>query len=310
MGSGRSDVQVGLNCESGASLAPKSTCLLRDGGNAAAGADRVVVEPSPSCGVDRGHPFRDERGDERAARAVDVPALVLADAAPAVITATTATSAAAARQGQSERACRFSASDFPPPQGFAGNVWRGARRVGYPPLRGGDEVVTGAGAPPRKQLVRWFPMSIDTALEQIEAQLQEMGQRVLSAVHGAMRALEERDRELAARGDRVRRRGRQPLPRHRAVDPGAARAADAGRPRPAAAARDDPHQPPARAERRRVRDDRQAVAARRRRRAGSGARRRADRDGRAGRGDAARRARLLQPAAISPAPRASSSSTS
>ena len=42
-------------------------------------------------------------------------------------------------------------------------------------------------------------MSIDTALEQIEAQLQEMGQRVLSAVHGAMRALEERDRELAER---------------------------------------------------------------------------------------------------------------
>src|SRR5438093_109780 len=41
-------------------------------------------------------------------------------------------------------------------------------------------------------------MSIDTALEQIEAQLQEMGQRVVSAVHGAMRALEERDRELAA----------------------------------------------------------------------------------------------------------------
>src|SRR6201994_2702154 len=41
-------------------------------------------------------------------------------------------------------------------------------------------------------------MSIDTALEQIEAQLQEMGQRVVSAVHGATRALEERDRELAA----------------------------------------------------------------------------------------------------------------
>ena len=40
-------------------------------------------------------------------------------------------------------------------------------------------------------------MSIDTALEQIEAELQEMGQRVVSAVHGAMRALEERDRELA-----------------------------------------------------------------------------------------------------------------
>src|SRR3954449_4278995 len=40
-------------------------------------------------------------------------------------------------------------------------------------------------------------MSIDAALEQTEAQLQEMGQRVLSAVRGAMRALGERDRELA-----------------------------------------------------------------------------------------------------------------
>src|SRR5881394_2221994 len=40
-------------------------------------------------------------------------------------------------------------------------------------------------------------MSIDTALEQIEAELQEMGARVLSAVDGAIRALEERDRELA-----------------------------------------------------------------------------------------------------------------
>src|SRR5215475_13747504 len=40
-------------------------------------------------------------------------------------------------------------------------------------------------------------MSIEVPLQQIEAQLQEMGQRVLSAVHGAIRALEERDRELA-----------------------------------------------------------------------------------------------------------------
>ena len=40
-------------------------------------------------------------------------------------------------------------------------------------------------------------MSIDAPLEQVEAQLQEMGQRVLSAVHGAIRALEERDEELA-----------------------------------------------------------------------------------------------------------------
>jgi phosphate transport system protein len=40
-------------------------------------------------------------------------------------------------------------------------------------------------------------MAIDAALGQIEAELQEMGQRVLSSVHGAIRALGERDRELA-----------------------------------------------------------------------------------------------------------------
>ena len=41
-------------------------------------------------------------------------------------------------------------------------------------------------------------MAIDAALEQVEAQLQEMGQRVVSAVHGAIRALQERDEELAS----------------------------------------------------------------------------------------------------------------
>ena len=41
-------------------------------------------------------------------------------------------------------------------------------------------------------------MSIDEALSGIEAQLQEEGQRVLSAVRGAIRALEGRDVELAA----------------------------------------------------------------------------------------------------------------
>jgi len=58
--------------------------------------------------------------------------------------------------------------------------------------------VTGHGAPPGGELVRWPAMAIDAALEQVEAQLQEMGQRVLSAVHGAIRALEERDEELAS----------------------------------------------------------------------------------------------------------------
>jgi len=41
------------------------------------------------------------------------------------------------------------------------------------------------------------PMAIDEALDKIEAQLQEEGQRVLSAVRGAVRALQERDVELA-----------------------------------------------------------------------------------------------------------------
>ena len=38
---------------------------------------------------------------------------------------------------------------------------------------------------------------IDDALDRLEAQLQEEGQRVASAIHGAVRALRERDRELA-----------------------------------------------------------------------------------------------------------------
>jgi phosphate transport system protein len=41
-------------------------------------------------------------------------------------------------------------------------------------------------------------MSMDEQLGQTEAQLQEMGQRVLSAVRGAIRALEDRDAELAS----------------------------------------------------------------------------------------------------------------
>jgi phosphate transport system protein len=41
-------------------------------------------------------------------------------------------------------------------------------------------------------------MAIDASLQQIEAQLQEMGQRVLTAVRGAIKALEGRDEELAS----------------------------------------------------------------------------------------------------------------
>src|SRR6476659_1966638 len=40
-------------------------------------------------------------------------------------------------------------------------------------------------------------MAMADALGQVEAQLQEMGQRVVSAIHGATRALRERDSELA-----------------------------------------------------------------------------------------------------------------
>jgi phosphate transport system protein len=40
-------------------------------------------------------------------------------------------------------------------------------------------------------------MAIDEALDRVEAQLQEEGQRVLSAVRGTIRALQERDVELA-----------------------------------------------------------------------------------------------------------------
>ena len=40
-------------------------------------------------------------------------------------------------------------------------------------------------------------MAIDEALDRVEAQLQEEGQRVVSAIRGAMRALQERDAELA-----------------------------------------------------------------------------------------------------------------
>jgi len=57
--------------------------------------------------------------------------------------------------------------------------------------------VTAVAGKGREKLVPWLQMAIDDALGQIEAQLQEMGQRVLSSVRGAIRAIEERDRELA-----------------------------------------------------------------------------------------------------------------
>jgi phosphate transport system protein len=53
------------------------------------------------------------------------------------------------------------------------------------------------------------PMPIDEALDRVEAELQAEGQRVVSAIHGAVRALQERDVELAdeviAFGDEIDR---------------------------------------------------------------------------------------------------------
>ena len=59
-------------------------------------------------------------------------------------------------------------------------------------LRSGD--VPPNGVPERVYRVA---VAIDEGLDRIEAELQEMGQRVLSAVRGAIRALGESDRELA-----------------------------------------------------------------------------------------------------------------
>ena len=76
-------------------------------------------------------------------------------------------------------------------------------------------------------------MAIDEALDRIEAQLQEEGQRVVSAVRGAMRALQERDVELAdeviAFDDEIDAL----FISIEGSDPVAARPPDAGRPRPA-----------------------------------------------------------------------------
>src|SRR5437588_789595 len=49
-------------------------------------------------------------------------------------------------------------------------------------------------------------MAIDESLDRIEAELQEEGQRVVQAVRGAVRALQDRDVELAAPIGRANRR--------------------------------------------------------------------------------------------------------
>jgi phosphate transport system protein len=80
--------------------------------------------------------------------------------------------------------------DSPPPYGGARGGWDTAL------LRPGYEVVQ----PPGRLALRRYTvshMAIDEGLDRIEAQLQEEGQRVLAAIRGAIRALEERDRELA-----------------------------------------------------------------------------------------------------------------
>ena len=73
-------------------------------------------------------------------------------------------------------------------------------------------------------------------------------------------------RRARRRRDRLRRRRRPPLHPDRGGHPVAARAADAGRDRPAARARDAAHEPAPRADGRLLRDDREADEARRRRR--------------------------------------------
>ena len=95
-----------------------------------------------------------------------------------------------------------------------------------------------------------------------EATLQEEGELVLRALRGAMNALWEQDTELAdeviAFDDEID----EMLPQHPGGNPGPARAADAGRGRPAARARAAPLEPPPRAHGRLLRDDREADEAR------------------------------------------------
>ena len=144
-----------------------------------------------------------------------------------------------------------------------------------------------------------------------EATLQEEGELVLRALRGALNALWEQDTRARGRGDRVRRRDRRDLRRHPARHRGAARAADAGRGRPAARARAAALEPPPRAHGRLLRDDREArsklVAGCRAR---ARARRRVRGHGRAGRGDDPRRARLFRGARRRSRRARSSSSTS
>jgi phosphate transport system protein len=83
-----------------------------------------------------------------------------------------------------------------PPMGFAAKVRPDPPRVGYGAvpkwLRSG-----GLLSNPVIRRVYGVSMAIDEALDRVEAQLQEEGQRVVSAIRGAIRALQERDVELA-----------------------------------------------------------------------------------------------------------------
>src|SRR5581483_6240863 len=139
--------------------------LVRDGGDAAARADRAVVELDPEILLNRGRPLADERGDEGAPRAVDA-----GGAAPG-----RRRSGCGHREGRDERGrCHDESNanelavsrhlDFPPPQGFAGKVWRAMGGVGYASVAGwkrsGDSPWRAAGG----QVVRWLAMSIDAAL--------------------------------------------------------------------------------------------------------------------------------------------------
>ena len=181
---------VNWSVVSGASLAPKSTV-------------RAVIAatppPEPMALYWSSMPYAAPRGETHCAtsgatKVLPAPAMVVvcrAAFAFAVPATTTARAAAAA----TTLAMRNRSAEFRheiPPRGFAANVRPGRRRVGHGAvsawLRSG--VVHSKPTPIQ---VYGVAVAIDEALDRIEAQLQEEGQRVLSAIRGAVRALQEGD---------------------------------------------------------------------------------------------------------------------
>src|SRR3569833_1934998 len=126
--------------------------------------------------------------------------------------------------------------------------------------RGGDEVVSG----PQTRVSSGVRCSRGDGRDTRPARGAAPGGGSARPVRPAWRRARARraGRRARDRGDRVRRRARRPLPRDPVRDPEHARAAAPGRTRPAAAARDAPREPPARALGRRLRDAREADDAR------------------------------------------------